>query len=51
MKAAGCKTVEEFQKLDKALRMKMLAMLKERNASYRQISRLTVESIGISRKE
>ncbi len=49
-KAAGCKTVEEFQELDKTLRMKVLPMLKEGNASYRQISRLTGESIGIIRK-
>ena len=51
MAAAGCDTAEAFQNLDKTRRMEVLAELKKRNASYRQISRLTGESIGIIRKE
>jgi putative transposase len=49
--ACGCYTVEDFANLDKTQRMYVLAELKKRNASYRQISRLTGESIGIIRKE
>jgi REP element-mobilizing transposase RayT len=48
--ATGCNTVEAFQSLDKTRRMEVLVELKKRNASYRQISRLTGESIGIIRK-
>jgi REP element-mobilizing transposase RayT len=49
-KNVGCNTVEEFQRLDKVRKMEVLDMLKNQNASYRQISRLTGESIGIIRK-
>ncbi len=49
-KVAGCKTVEEFQNLNKTRRMDVLAELKEGNASYRQISRLTGESLGVIRR-
>lgn len=45
----GCNTVEEFQNLDKARRIEIIGKLKKKNASYRQISRLTGESIGVIR--
>ncbi len=45
VKAAGCHTAEEFQNLDKTLRMEVLAELKKRNASYRQISIITQRTV------
>lgn len=48
-KVAKCKTVDDFQNMDRAQRMKTISALKKNGASYQQISRLTGESIGIIR--
>jgi len=46
-KASGCGSVEEFQSLSREKRMSALKELKVKNISYRQLSRLTGESVGM----
>ena len=49
-KVSTCKTVSEFQALDKEKRNKYLTILKEKGLSIRQISRLTGVSFNIVKR-